>query len=260
MFAVTVDRLAGLDGDMAWANVNFALGSILLVPVLVPFALGKELSPGLALAAETDPSALAEAGFEVDVERARAIVERVRAMTGGPRPDHEAQLDQLRAAEAPRPGTAGSQPWGERSQHLDHAPLDGPGFFLQRPLDRWARMARAETDDAELAALLDDWVAAIDANYRALAAAAETEHGEVHVEAEALDGSGEHGLHSPAAFRSVTGVDILVATDILPLEGGLISPQPDGIHAVAGERWMLRSHRLGDGTLLPCWGTHRISR
>jgi hypothetical protein len=50
----------------------------------------------------------------------------------------------------------------------------------------------------------------------------------------------------------------LVATQMLLVEGG-VSPQPDGIAALPHEPWIIRGHRLSDGTIMPCRGTYRLA-
>jgi hypothetical protein len=255
-FEATAGRLGELDPDEAWATVAFTLAMSMLSPVLTSFAFGRELAAALAIARAADPVVLAEAGFGEEVERAHAILERVEAVAGHPElpAEHAEALERLRSTEPPRPREpqAGDPPWGERSKPLGHAPLEGRHLFLQRPLDRWALMALAATEDPELTRLLAEWLAAIDLNYEVLAAKAGDEHGEVNFEAQARD--------EPGQFETESGEQVLVATDILALEGGLIAPQPDGLHAEPGERWRIRGHRLDDGSVMPCWGTYRLSR
>ena len=229
--------------------------------VLVSFALGHKLELVLALADEVDPSPLVAAGYGSEVDRARAVLERFRVLAGDSEltPQQARSIEWMRSLDPRRPDPKKAAPWGFRSEPLGHRPCDGLNQFLQRPLDRWHRMARAASTDSQLNELLDDWLRAIDQNYATLVAQADTAHGELSVDAEALDGQGWDGLHSPARFIA-DGEEIMVATDTVPAGEGLISPQPEGIHAVPGERWHIQGHVLDDGTLLPCWGTYRISR
>jgi hypothetical protein len=246
--------------EVGWACAAAALNMTVLTAVVSSFALGRGLGMALALAREADPTPLVDAGFEHEVERALGIVDRVAEVAGSPRPspDEVAAIARLRNTDPPQQGGPGALPWGERSRGIGHpvhaAPRDR---YLQAPLDRLIRQIRPRIAEPAVADVVDEWLTSLDDNYAALAAGAETDHGEVAVDASMLEASGASaGLHSPARART-DDHEIAIATNLLRVAGG-ISPQPDGIWAQAGEVWRIRGHLLADGSVMPCRGTFRL--
>ena len=115
-----------------------------------------------------------------------------------------------------------------------------------------------------LCTTLQEWIDDIERNYEELVAAIPADcedHAELDFVAEAPTGDDAPvtGLPSPAEMRVVADSTVeRVATQELIVGAGLVSPQPDGIALLPGERWRIRGHRLSDGTVMPCWGTHRL--
>jgi hypothetical protein len=218
-------------------------------------------------------------GYATRLDRNAAIADCVDALInerGGPREPADPTLAErkarLDAATPRRPHRRAGVIWGDRSK--DVCPL-GPrvaqrDFFLQSPQDHWCRTTRDAFIDAELSSLLDAWVREWMDNYEQLVEGSQDalglDHAEIAVEGviggEPTAGSGS--MPSPAKLkveRHVKGdteVTLAIATDLLALDAGS-SPQPDGIQARSGERWRIYGHRLGDGTVMPCTGTHRLS-
>jgi hypothetical protein len=295
--AEEAERLATEESDeVARASVYFALETNQLGHVLTPLrasALQAHRGPNWwadvsvvvdAAAEAVEASLLApDFGFREQIERNRMIVERMQEIAArrsrGASSEMLARLEVFRKTLTRRPADApqcrvpppeGERPvWADRSKPLGHEPARSlRHFFLQGPRDRSFRQARAATDDESLRQLLDEWVDDLDASYRDLVEGTPAEcfeHADLAFEATALEGDGHHllGIMSPARMQvgqrlkgDLAGVEE-VATRQLPVKGG-ISPQPDGIDAMAGERWRILGHRLGDGTVMPCRGSHRL--
>jgi len=238
---------------------------------------------------------LAAVGFGPLIARNRQIVERVLALideraAGASEQAQKAAESQrgrlgfqVPRSESQRPTSTGrsaaapAPPWGDRSKERNHDKHKGQlDHFLRHPLDKWFLGPRRGIQDAVLLELLDAWIEDLGRNYAELVERippAWVEHVELEFEAvcEELgeeDGHGssspwETGLPSPARVRpeSVTKGELghreLVATQMLLVDGwGL--PQPDGIAALPHERWIIRGHRLSDGTVMPCRGTYRL--
>jgi hypothetical protein len=218
---------------------------------------------------------LARLGYADLLERNGRILARVLELIderseGAPAAAREAvaaiggRLLERQPVPAVKPG-AQAQPWGDRSKELGHETrrslLDS---YLQHPRDQDLSAARPQIDDPTLLELIDAWIADIERNYGELVAAIPADcedHAELDfvAEAPAGDEAPVAGLPSPAEMRVVADSAVeMVATEAVIVEGGLLSPQPDGIALLPGERWRIRGHRLSDGTVMPCWGTHRV--
>lgn len=238
---------------------------------------------------------LAAVGFGPLIDRNRQIVDRVLALiderAAGASEQAQQAAESQRArlgftvprSESQRPSsegrsTAAARPWGDRSKELNHDKDEGQlDHFLRHPLDKWFRGPWRGIYDPVLLELVDAWIDDLERNYAQLVKLlppAWVEHVELDFEAvcEELreeDGHGSSsdwntGLPSPArvllknATRGELGNRELVATQMLLVEGG-VSPQPDGIAALPHESWIIRGHRLSDGTIMPCRGTYRLA-
>jgi hypothetical protein len=296
--AARFERIAEEEGEaVARASVWFDLYGLQLLFALTPFALmAKGRPPGgadgwLATRGAIETSKrvieasvpLTAFGFGTELERNRQIVSRVlqvseewaegasekardatgrekkRLMTQGPEPRRTCKTKR-----GSRP------PWGERSEQLGHKTRRGQGdFFLQHPRDNDFRRARAGIKDLALLELVDAWIDDWQRNYEELVGEIPADcrdHAELAFEAVA--GSAEDelliGLNSPAAIslrqreKGDAAESEAIATNVLLLELGR-SPQPDGIALEPQERWWIYGHRLEDGTIMPCWGTHRLA-
>jgi hypothetical protein len=231
---------------------------------------------------------LAAVGFASEIERSRRIVERVlllidRWSAGASARAREAAaarrstLGVMRRPARPVPVGTARRPWGDRSNELGHRSETAErDHFLRHPGDTRFRAAREGIADAELRSLVDAWIVDLQRNYEQLVEhipAAWARHVEFDFEA-VVHGLGEQddrgtnadwliGLPSPTrihvkeSHKGDTAATEPVATHILVPDES-ISPQPDGIAALAGERWRIRGHRLTDGTIMPCHGTYRI--
>lgn len=276
-------RAAEEEGEaVARASVYFAMFTHQLVTALTPFRFADprapdqwlSLRPGVEAAAiAVEASApLVALGYGDQVERNRMLVDHAARFVedraaGASKEAHNAaarwkELLVRRGPEqvwptpprrdAPRPS------WGDRSKQLGHAThrrrLD---FHLQRPaVDRFRGIQDAATPE-----LVGAWVEDLERNYAELVASIPPdclEHAELDFEA--------HAPHeeqpSPVEVRvedrrngDLADTEPL-ATSSLVIDGHL-SPQPDGIAPQPGDRWRIRGHRLRDGTIMPCWGTHR---
>jgi hypothetical protein len=286
------------DDAVARAVVYFQLYSLQLLFVLTPFRpMPSDRAPsdadgwlserpgvetcGMVIEASAP---LAGFGYGAELERNRQMVDRTLRLI-----DERASGASERARQAARelrdrlvvrdPESAPAcsvkkdgdrPPWGERSTQLGHEPNRGHrDFHLQHPLDNDFRDARLGVEDAALLKLIDAWIEDIQRNYRELVRgipAAWRDHAELAFEA-TVEGGGDEfgiGLPSPARTRAYrrekgeVGDAEVVATNLLMLEQG-VAPEPDGIVALPGERWWIQGHRLSDGTIMPCWGTHRVA-
>jgi hypothetical protein len=292
------EQIAEQEGDaVARADIWFELYSLQLLFALNPFRLiAKGRPPGgadgwlatwsmiEALDHVIEASApLAAVGFGPEIERNRQIVRRTLQVSeewieGVSEQEREAARSQRRRLMVPGPpppscSTKRGQrrPWGDRSKELGHKSKCGQrDFFLQHPRDNDFRRARPGIEDAALLQLVDAWIEDWQRNYRELVSQippACVDHGELVFEAvaEGVDYELVTGVRSPATMRlqrtekGKVANSEEVATDLLVLEDGP-SPQPDGIAMEPGERWCIQGHRLSDGTIMPCWGTHRIAR
>jgi hypothetical protein len=218
-------------------------------------------------------------GYVEQVERNRRIVELVAELFGAivPAPDAAmmARRDEhlAEARSCKRPPVAAASEWGYRSAGDDpfgwrtRPPRD---FFLSNPRERLFTAARASTTDPEVGALLDDWIRDLDASYAALVRQGQRdalEHADVAFDGVVAAGDGSRlGLHSPATLTvsqchkgSVAGTE-QVATSLVAVGPGSISPQPDGVTVQSGELWRIYGHRQRDGNILPCTGSHRLAK
>jgi hypothetical protein len=213
-------------------------------------------------------------------EYAQKAAESLRAPLGFkvPRPESQRPSSERRSTAAARPwGVRSREHWGVRSRELTHDKEEGQlDHFLRHPWDTW--FLERGVGDPVLLELVDAWIEDLERNYAQLVKlipSAWVEHVELDFEAvcEDLreeDGHGSSsdwpgGLPSPARVRleSVTKGELgnreLVATQKLLGKACVISLQPDGIAALPHARWIIRGHRLSDGTIMPCRGTYRLA-
>lgn len=290
------EALARDEGDdVARASVYFELFSHVLLFAVTPFlrvAMGRDVDPdswlsarpGLeASAAAAEASApLANLGYRAVLQRNRQIVaqtlelidERSAGASLATRTSVEAVRARLTYRDCPPAcprKLTGQAIRGERSRELGHEPTRGQrDRHLQHPLDEWFRVTRPRIGDNALLALFDAWIDDLEVNYRELASSIPgdcVDHAELDFEAEAPAGEVRAleitGLSSPIQMYVVertkgeSAAVEAIATHKVVVDQQLF-PQPDGIAVLPGQRWRIRGHRLNDGTVMPCWGTHRL--
>jgi len=238
---------------------------------------------------------LAACGFEAQIERNRMIVDRVVALidtwsAAASQPARQAAEARRASIGVRRPPAASPEatrppgeptrvrprPAGHRSQDVGHEFVrDARHHFLRSPASDSVRSARRGVADPILLRLLDAWIDELERNYAALVdgmPAAWLEHGELELQAVADDPDQPDdmlsiglGFQTPARMRveqrlrGQLAAHEPVATPML-VTAHRLSPQPDGIAVGApAERWHIRGHRLADGTVMPCLGSHRVS-
>ena len=280
-----LERLREDEGEaVAWASLASILHSRQLLFALTPFWLVSVGRPPRGpdewlphrLPVESSVVAIeasAPLGCDELLERNRRIVARVLelidARADGASEAARGMADARRARMLQRPARARTAvpdgdrpPWGDRSKALGHEPHRGLlDFHLQHPHDHDFRRALPGIDDPALLGLVREWIADVDRNYADLVASIRpdcADHADAQFDADAPTAVVAHtGIPSPARMRTPHGEEP-VATSMLIVQEGA-APQPDGIRVMPGERWRIRGHRLEDGSVMPCWGTYRLS-